>query len=154
MKPWLDADGNEVLDDHLIKILKPYSTQGGTIYVGADSMLYSKSCSFACAIALHDKHQQIAKYFYRRHVDKSNHFKDIRLKILSEVSLAIEVAQDIMKYVPEANIEIHVDIGAGRKSKTRSMIDQVTGWILGSGFKCKIKPRSWASSSIADWHTK
>jgi predicted RNase H-related nuclease YkuK (DUF458 family) len=30
----------------------------------------------------------------------------------------------------------------------------VSGWICGMGFGLKVKPDSWASSSIADNHTK
>jgi len=154
MKPWLDADGNEVLNDHLLDILKPYIQKGGKIYVGADSMLYSSRCSFACVIALHNSQQNIAKYFYKRYTDRSDKFKNLQAKILNEVSLAVDAAQEILKVFPDADIEIHVDIGSGAKNKTKSMINQVKGWILGSGFGIKIKPKSWASSSIADWHTK
>jgi predicted RNase H-related nuclease YkuK (DUF458 family) len=30
----------------------------------------------------------------------------------------------------------------------------VKGWVAGMGFPLKVKPESWASSSIADLHTK
>ena len=117
-------------------------------------MLYSTRCSFACVVALHDNDQRIFKYYYKRYSDSSKLYKNLQAKILNEVSLAVETAQQIINTFPDADIEIHVDIGSGKKSKTRTMIDQVKGWVLGSGFKFQIKPNSWASSSIADWHTK
>ena len=70
------------------------------------------------------------------------------------MSLAIETACDVYENFPDADIEVHVDIGSSKKSKTRTMVDQVKGWVISSGFGFKIKPNSWASSTIADWHTK
>ncbi len=153
-KLWRDADGNEIEDNHLYTIIKEYVQQGGKLFVGADSMQYSNNCSFACVIALHSFEQDISKYFYKRYTDKSGLYKDLKLKIMNEVSFALETATQLVDAMPEAKIEIHVDIGSSTKSKTRTMIDAVKGWVLGSGFDCKIKPKSWASSSIADWHTK
>jgi predicted RNase H-related nuclease YkuK (DUF458 family) len=154
MKPWLDADGNQTTNEDIFVVLKPYVENGGKIYIGADSMLYSAKCSFACVIALHDTNQRISKYFYKRYSEEATLYKNLQVKILNEVSLAISAAQEILELFPDADIEIHVDIGIGSKNKTRTMIDQVRGWILGSGFNFQIKPKSWASSSIADWHTK
>ena len=152
MKPWLDADGNEIFHEELLEILKHYVEKGGKIFIGADSMLYSNKCSFACAIALHNQTLGVSKYYYKRYSDDSDVYKNLQVKILNEVSLAIDAARNILAELP--NADIHVDIGSGKKSKTRTMIDQVKGWIKGSGFEMKIKPKSWASSSIADWHTK
>jgi predicted RNase H-related nuclease YkuK (DUF458 family) len=43
---------------------------------------------------------------------------------------------------------IHADIGAN--GKTRDMIKEVTGLIKGNGFEPKIKPESFAASTVAD----
>jgi len=34
------------------------------------------------------------------------------------------------------------------------MMSSVSGWVTGMGYDLKVKPDSWASSSIADNHTK
>jgi predicted RNase H-related nuclease YkuK (DUF458 family) len=34
------------------------------------------------------------------------------------------------------------------------MLDSMTGWVKAIGFDCKVKPHAWASSTIADIHTK
>ena len=52
------------------------------------------------------------------------------------------------------DIEIHVDIGTTAKSKTRELVDTMTKWTRGAGFKCKVKPDAWASAAVADKHTK
>ena len=41
-----------------------------------------------------------------------------------------------------------------KENKTRVMMSTVAGWGTGMGYDLKIKPESWASSSIADNHTK
>ena len=39
-------------------------------------------------------------------------------------------------------------------TSARFLVKQIRGWVTGLGFDCCIKPNSWASSDIADWHTK
>jgi predicted RNase H-related nuclease YkuK (DUF458 family) len=47
-------------------------------------------------------------------------------------------------------LEIHVDIGT--VGATKEMIKEIVGMIKGSGFFVKIKPDSFAASSLADKH--
>ena len=154
MNLWKSADGVDIIPTHIYRELKPYVESGGTVFVGADSMLIGKRCSFVRVIAMHDPNKKIAKYFYARTKDVTGRYKNLQQKILNEVSLAIETACDVYENFPDADIEVHVDIGSSKKSKTRTMVDQVKGWVISSGFGFKIKPNSWASSTIADWHTK
>ena len=154
MKPWCNADGKEVKDQELYDELQQYVNSGGKIFVGSDSMLYSDKCSFACVIALHDTGLKVAKYYFKKQKEEAQLNKNLKAKILNEVSYSVETAQKIIDWFPEARVEIHVDIGNEKQNLTRSVVNQVRGWIQGIGFDYKIKPNSWASSSIADWHTK
>tara|TARA_R100000664_G_C2689016_1_gene93887 strand:- start:163 stop:627 length:465 start_codon:yes stop_codon:yes gene_type:complete len=154
MKLWCNADGKQVEDQVLFDELKCYIKSGGKIYVGSDSMLYSDKCSFASVIALHDVELKVAKYYFKKQKEEAQLNKNLKAKILNEVSYSVEAAQKIIDWFPEARVEIHVDIGNEKQNLTRSVVNQVRGWIQGIGFDYKIKPNSWASSSIADWHTK
>ena len=60
---------------------------------------------------------------------------------------------NLKKMIPNAIIEIHMDIGEEERNKTRHLVENSKGWVSGSGFISKIKPYAWASS-VADWHTK
>lgn len=153
MQPWLDADGNEVLFDNILSIVSRYVNNGGKVYIGADSMLKTTICTFACVIALHDKNQEVYMYFFKKYKENNSTYKDLTKKINSEVELSINTAYDIYNRLPNAEIEIHVDIGSKKRNKTRYLVDPIKGWIKGSGFECQIKPFSWASS-LADGHTK
>jgi predicted RNase H-related nuclease YkuK (DUF458 family) len=150
----LDADGYEVDEEKVNKEIIDYSSYGGKIYVGADSMYYTGKCKFAAVIALHDANQNIAKYYYKKFNQNSKIYKDIKVKILEEVNLSIQVAEFVLSACPDAIIELHVDIGTKKSNITRKLYSIVKGWVTGLGFSLKVKPNSWASSSIADWHTK
>ena len=151
---WMDADGIpqdlEVIKEEIIK----YSENGGTIFVGADSMLDSKICSFASVIAFHDQDQDVAKYYYKKVKSREVKYVDVKLKILEEVNLAIQCAHFVITVCPDARLELHVDIGTKKSNLTSRFYSLVKGWVNGLGFNLKVKPDSWASSSIADWHTK
>lgn len=49
-----------------------------------------------------------------------------------------------------STLAIHVDAGWSDKGKTKELIPMLVGWIKACGYDCKVKPDSFASSSIAD----
>jgi len=150
---WTD-DVNCFTDLELIEEISSYILDGGKLFIGADSMLTAHGCRFVCAVALHNPEKRIATYYYKKITSSSLEYRVLQNKILNEVALSIEIAQLIVSKYPNANIEVHVDVGHTQKSKTRTFVEMVKGWVLGSGFKFKHKPDSWASSSIADLYTK
>lgn len=76
----------------------------------------------------------------------------LRDRIYKEVTLSLEMAQKLIKKIPNENLEIHVDVG--QHGETRAMIKEVVGMVVGSGFSCKTKPDSYGASHIADKHTQ
>jgi predicted RNase H-related nuclease YkuK (DUF458 family) len=153
-KPWFDADGCEVNKNKVNNEIINYATNGGKVFIGADSMYYTGKCRFAAVIALHDNNQNIAKYYYQKLNQNSNLYKDIKVKILEEVNLAIQSAEFVLSIYPDANIELHVDISKHKSAYSSKLYKTVKNWVKSLGYDFKIKPESWASSSIADWHTK
>lgn len=86
-------------------------------------------------------------------------FHNLHERILQEVLLSCELALHLRSHfkeraerkAPEINYDfqyIHADVG--QKGPTKDMIREVTGLIRGNGFEPKIKPESFASSSVAD----
>ena len=73
---------------------------------------------------------------------------------MQEVQRSIDLALGLMEKYPSAEIEVHVDVGLTKRSATRKYVDTINGWLRGMGIGCKMKPDSWASSAIADHHTK
>jgi uncharacterized protein len=133
--------------------IRDYVENGGTIFVGTDSMLKHDYCKFASVIAIHSNDLKIANYFYKKKTLPAVSYKSLQNKIFEEVDCSIEIAKECAKMFPKAKIEVHVDVGKTNRSKTRIYIDSLKGWVTGMGYLFKAKPQSWASY-IADWHSK
>jgi uncharacterized protein len=150
---WKDADGKDANVEFIKKEIKDYVSQGGKIYVGTDSMLFPHKCNFAAVIAFHNRDLNIARYYFRKIKKASGQYFELQTKILEEVSLAIQTAQFVLEVCPEADIELHIDIGTKKRNATAKFFKTIQGWVTGTGFDLKVKPNSWASS-LADGHTK
>ena len=152
--PWRDADGYEFSNDELKKEIIEYSKKGGTIFVGSDSMLnHVKDCTFATVIAFHNRDLDVAKYYFKRFKEEPGKYRELQVKILKEVEIAIQAAQFVLNVCPEADVELHIDIGLRAVNKTSKYFNVVKGWVTGAGFDLRVKPEGWASS-LADGHTK
>jgi hypothetical protein len=124
------------------------------ILVGTDSSSSgSQHIDFVSAIVLH-KLGKGGRYFWSRR--KERQVPSLRQKIWREAWLSFELARRLMKALSTStllqfNLEIHVDIGESGRTKT--MVDEVVGMIIGSGFAVRIKPEAYAASSVADKYT-
>ena len=96
------------------------------------------------------------RYFWKK-TNGNKTFHTIRDRIYQEVTLSLQTAQDILGKLesslkpdqqPDYDFQIHIDVG--QKGPTREMIKEVVGMVRGNGFKAKIKPESFAASSVAD----
>lgn len=99
------------------------------------------------------------RYFLQRvHYDGMK-FHNLQQRILQEVYLSCQLAlylrENFGAYMKEKRPDIlyqfeyvHADIG--ENGPTKDMIKEVTGLIRGNGFEPKIKPYSFAASTVAD----
>jgi len=152
---WFTGSGKSISVESMFDIIDDYIRNGGKIFVGTDSQLNHNFCLFATAICLHGANGTSGgRYFFKRRKKKNLSYRVLRQRILQEVKQSIDVSFKLLEKYPDADIEVHVDIGQTIKSETRIFVDTVNGWLSGIGFQCRIKPDSWASSSVADCHTK
>ena len=151
---WIGGNGEQFSSKDLLSIVKKYASRGGKVYVGSDSMMHAGQSCFVCVIALHSRDTKIARYFYKKLRLPNDDLKNLQTRIFKEVQYSVAVADYLRRKLPDAYIEVHVDIGTTTKSLTRKFVNVIRGWVVGSGFKFKFKPDSWAASSVADWHTK
>lgn len=150
---WYHANGTLAVSEDFLRDMRDYNKIGLTLYVGADSMLYSHYCVFSCIVAVHSNNLNIANYYFQKQKIYDDRYKILENKIHKEIQISIETANFLKEKIEDANIEVHVDIGDKKRNATRHLVDSARGWIKGMGFDIKIKPNSWASS-VADWHTK
>ena len=150
---WYEPGGIKTSIEDIKQDLIQYVNNGGKIFIGSDSMLLPYRCTFAAVIALHDRDRNIARYYYKKLKEDGMEYRELQVKILKEVEIAIQTAQLVLEICPSADIELHIDIGTKKKNKTSQFFKMISGWVEGSGFDLKVKPNSWASS-LADSHTK
>lgn len=151
---WISANGSVKSDEEFATVIKKSVSEGCKVYVGTDSMLRGSNCNFATVVAFHNNDIRVANYHYKRFNIKNSEYMNLKSKITEEVSLAIQAAQFVNNLCPNISIEVHVDIGKNNINKTKKLLPMVTGWVSGMGYILRVKPESWASSSIADNHTK
>jgi predicted RNase H-related nuclease YkuK (DUF458 family) len=153
---WYNSDSKEFILRDIINITKLHSQNNGKIYIGTDSFINKSKCVFATAICLHGADKQVGgKYFFRRVSFEREKFSELVYRITHEVQQSIEIALVVTAIVPDAEIELHLDISpANKQNGTSQFADMLTGFARGSGFNFKIKPNAWASQSVADKHSK
>ena len=152
---WFSGDGVPISIEDMNNQIDEYIKDGGKIFVGTDSQLKSDGCVFATAICLHrNSGKKYAKYFFKRSRLSKIDYKVLRVRIMHEVQESLKISLDLLEKYPDLDIEVHVDVGRTHRSATRKFADSISGWLKGVGLECKMKPYSWASSSVADWHTK
>lgn len=107
---------------------------------------------FVTAVIIH-RLGKGGRYFWRR--AREGDIYTLRQKIYKEATLSFELARRLMRELAAAtmleyNLAIHIDVG--EHGRTRELIDEVVGYIRGSGFAVKTKPDAYAASSVADKH--
>jgi len=123
------------------------------LLIGTDSSVSSDRVDMVSAIVLH-RVGHGGRYFWTRRRERL--IPSLRQRIWREAWLSFELAQQLIKRLSdtsllEFNLEIHVDIG--ENGRTKDMIDEVVGMIIGNGLAVRIKPYAYAASAVADKHT-
>ncbi|PZN12914.1 MAG: hypothetical protein DIU69_02115 [Bacillota bacterium] len=123
------------------------------LIIGTDSQV-RQDTQFITAVVVH-RLGKGARYFYQAR--KQRKIASLRQKIFYEASLSLSLATRLAERLAARggrlpNVEIHLDVGT--QGDTRDLIREVVGMVVGSGFHAKIKPESYAASSVADRHSK
>lgn len=145
--------GFEEMMDSILGYIKGLPCSSYKIIVGTDSQVRRETC-FVTAVIVH-RQGKGARFFYRKLSQRK--IVSLRQKIFYETTMSLELGAKITGYladigVEEFNVEIHIDVG--HQGETKELIREVVGMVTGSGFKAKIKPDSFAASSVADRYTK
>jgi predicted RNase H-related nuclease YkuK (DUF458 family) len=163
----------------LINYKKENPEEKYRIAIGTDSEVRERGVEFVCVVAIH-RIGKGGRYFWFKIYDGRKldlrtriyqeavvslalaggllekelemHGVDVNMnKSVNEVfkSLGNDIGNDSEKEIIFTNeLEIHVDIGT--VGPTKEMIKEIVGMIKGSGFFVKIKPDSFAATSLAD----
>ena len=143
---------SRMLDD-ILGFMEEKPDEKFNLIIGTDSHTKEESC-FVTAVIIHHIGKG-ARYYY--HKKKQRKIFSLRQKLFYEAAISLETAGRVAKYLAEnghekLNDEIHLDMG--NAGETRTLIKEIVGMVVGSGFSAKIKPDSSGASKVADKHTK
>lgn len=129
------------------------SAPDSSVYIGADSKVYSHRgeamVAYVTVIILHHGSSKGAQIFRSHRTDR--YYGQIRTRLMAEVTDAIMAGTEIADVIGDRGFEIHLDINRDERYKSASLVKEATGYVLGTlGFEPKLKPDSFAASSVAD----
>lgn len=125
------------------------------IVVGTDSQNFDKTKVVSVIAVTCEGHGGI--FFYE--VERIKRINDVRMKLTEETTRSLDIMTRLVEILEKnefkelreySTLAIHVDAGWSDKGKTKELIPMLVGWIKACGYDCKVKPDSFASSSIAD----
>lgn len=123
------------------------------LVVGTDSQSYSDEVEYVSAIVVH-RVGKGGRYFWKRFRDERP--VTLRERIYREAWLSYETAEELIGALKDRGVggfqlEIHVDVG--RNGRTRELVEEVVGMILGVGYAVRTKPEAYAATVVADKYT-
>lgn len=125
------------------------------ITVGTDSQNFSDTKIVSVIAVICEGHGGI--FFYE--VSRIRRIADVRLKLTEETTRSLEIMTSLVEELEKEeyngireklSLAIHVDASWNDHGKTKELIPGLIGWIRACGYDCKVKPDSYAASSIAD----
>lgn len=137
------------------------------VIVSSDSQRHGRITKFSTAITIrrlyNDSCGNGGIYFYRNdYINNINH-NAIKQKILMETTMVVSTAYMLdhdlenwalwlLDHSKDVEIELHVDVSETGGSKVA--LKDVKSMVMGTGYRCKIKPDCYAAMGVSNKHTK
>ena len=140
----------EILEE-VEKLLKEYNLK---IYIGTDSFIDNKSkkVCYATVVVLHKENKGGRVFISKKHDRLANSLKErLHYETWQTLTIAYKLSE---RFKDKAEIIIHIDVNKSRKHKSGDYVQELVGLITGQGFKCFVKPDSWAAQTVADKFTR
>ncbi len=142
-----DYNGQVYSPEQFLQHIKYYQNLNFNAYVGSDSKIDKNKITLVSVICFHQDGKS-GKIFYLKEKVNKKEFPNLRTRMLLEAFRSLEVADELQKQFYNY-IEIHLDIGDSKKSKTALYEKELQSLIRSQDYPCLIKPNSFASF-IAD----
>lgn len=125
------------------------------LFIGTDSQIKKKERKvvYATCVVLY-KIGKGGRVFTSRH--KAKIPNSLKERLAAEVWRSLEVAISLNNagIDPKMNVTIHVDVNKSKKFKSGTYSEELASMVVSQGFKCQVKPDSWAASSVSDRFAK
>jgi predicted RNase H-related nuclease YkuK (DUF458 family) len=149
---WHDGKSNKVSIEEIVEFVDR-KKQDCEIHIGCDSHFIKENCIFALVIALYYPGKGGNYFFARLNQDRSD-LRNIKIRLLKEVEMSVYLANYFSSRNKTSDISIHLDINPDILHKSSCVFTPATSWVKSQGYKCLVKPDSWASSCLADIYAK
>ena len=142
--------------EDIVELLSTLDTRT-KVYLGCDSVRYFKKGRafgrFATVCIIHKNGNNGCKIFSNISYEPDYDIKKDRpkMRMLNEVRKVCELYNQLIPFIDEYDIEIHLDINTDPKHGSNCAASEAAGYVLGmTGIEPKLKPQSWAASFGAD----
>lgn len=127
------------------------------IYLGCDSIRVTKDKrmygKYATVCIVHINGNKGCKIFSHKSYEPDYDVKASRprMRMMNEVIKVCELYNQLIPYIDEFEVEVHLDINTDPKHGSNCAATEAAGYVLGvTGLEAKLKPDSWAASFGAD----
>lgn len=153
--------------EHIIKFMKIQPGGNFRLMVGTDSQVHPTQTVFITGIVIQNKGNGV--WACIRKVIVPRRMLHLHERISYELSLSEEVVSMfteerktqliniVLPYLYQGatfTMEGHIDIGAGKRNKTREFVKEMVSRMEAMGVEPKIKPNAFVASSYANRYTK
>lgn len=141
---WIEKAKSAILD----------SSNESSVYIGTDSDSFKKNgdwhIRYSTVIILHKNSKNGAVIFHNTVVER-DYSRSLKQKLLTETQHAINAALEIIDYIGDRHLEIHLDLNPNPRYKSNAAVKEALGYVKGTlGIDAAIKPYAWAASHAGD----
>ncbi len=151
---WLSPSKHEVYTlAEIINIIR--ENMDCEIHVGTDSHLKRGDSSkhvFASVVCIQKKGR--GAFYYYMQEDVSSHSMTLHDRIMEEASRSISIVEKIRMSLISRRITVHSDTNTNSMYPTKKFTDIIQKWVTSMGVNFLAKPDAWASTCVADMHSK
>lgn len=130
----------------IVEFVKEAAAKGEIVHIGTDSLQTGRFTQFVTVVAVLNPGKGGRAAYSREVVPRIN---SLRERLLKEVWKSVELGLELHPHVP-GDLTIHIDANPVVTHKSSAYIQELTGMVVGNGFKAFIKPDSWCATHAAD----
>lgn len=153
--------GGEAVEDIAGLLRSELALGGKEVHVGTDSQQAKKVTEYVTVLVLVTPSKGGRVLYCRERVPR---IRSLRERLHKEAWLSTELAMELTQ-TPDVgggeaiigdknDLTIHIDANPSPRHKSSEHVQELAGLCVGQGFRCLLKPDSWASTHVADHAVK